>query len=144
MHTAELLSKRLQNLLTMDKNDTSEKSSVAELCLTVNLIFNVYLVLDWPCTQDNMKEYVLLVFLALCSAKPLFRPSYMTLKNVMLKDMEDEGDADVDNSLFPTREPINPFFSFDLFSTCPFGCQCYSRVVHCSDLGKNMSTCFGE
>ncbi|XP_065802937.1 asporin isoform X3 [Muntiacus reevesi] len=82
-----------------------------------------------------MKEYVLLVFLTLCSAKPLFHPSYMTLKNMMLKDMEDEGDSDADNSLFPTREPVNPFFPFDLFSTCPFGCQCYSRVVHCSDLG---------
>lgn len=130
----------------MNKNDTSEKSSVAELCLTINLVFNVSLVSDWPRTQDNMKECVLLVFLALCSAKPLFRPSYMTLKNVMLKDMEDEGDddADGDNSLFPTREPINPFFPFELFSTCPFGCQCYSRVVHCSDLGKNTSTCFGE
>ncbi|KAF4019508.1 hypothetical protein G4228_011300 [Cervus hanglu yarkandensis] len=81
-----------------------------------------------------MKEYVLLVFLTLCSAKPLFHPSYMTLKNMMLKDMEDEGDSDADNSLFPTREPVNPFFPFDLFSTCPFGCQCYSRVVHCSDL----------
>ena len=55
----------------------------------------------------------------------------------MLKDMEEERDDDDDNSLFPTREPINPFFPFDLFPTCPFGCQCYSRVVHCSDLGKN-------
>ncbi|XP_068409392.1 asporin isoform X2 [Eschrichtius robustus] len=82
-----------------------------------------------------MKEYVLLVFLTLCSAKPLLHPSYLTLKNMMLKDMEDEGDGDADNSLFPTREPINPFFPFDLFPTCPFGCQCYSRVVHCSDLG---------
>lgn len=65
---------------------------------------------------------------------------------MMLKDMEDEGvsDLDVDNSLFPTGEPINPFFPFDLFPTCPFGCQCYSRVVHCSDLGKNTLTCFGE
>ncbi|XP_007468234.1 PREDICTED: asporin isoform X1 [Lipotes vexillifer] len=92
-------------------------------------------VLDWSPTQDDMKEYVLLVFLTLCSAKPLFHPSYLTLKNMMLKDMEDEGDSDANNSLFPTREPINPFFPFDLFPTCPFGCQCYSRVVHCSDLG---------
>uniref|UniRef100_A0A9L0SRJ6 Asporin n=1 Tax=Equus caballus TaxID=9796 RepID=A0A9L0SRJ6_HORSE len=82
-----------------------------------------------------MKECVLLVFLALCSAKPLLHPSYMTLKNMMLQDMEDEGDSDADNSLFPTREPVNPFFPFDLFPMCPFGCQCYSRVVHCSDLG---------
>ncbi|XP_019569386.1 asporin [Rhinolophus sinicus] len=84
-----------------------------------------------------MKECMLLVLLALCSAKPLFHPSYMTLKNMMLKDMEDEGngDTDPDNSLLPTRESINPFFPFDLFPTCPFGCQCYSRVVHCSDLG---------
>ncbi|XP_026954131.1 asporin isoform X2 [Sagmatias obliquidens] len=92
-------------------------------------------VLDRSPTQDDMKEYVLLVFLTLCSAKPLFHPSYLTLKNMMLKDMEDEGDSDANNSLFPTREPINPFFPFDLFPTCPFGCQCYSRVVHCSDLG---------
>lgn len=106
--------------------------------LNLNLILNVYFLLDWSSTQEDMKEYVLLVFLTLCSAKPLFHPSYMTLKNLMLKDMEDEGDSDADNSLFPTREPINPFFPFDLFSTCPFGCQCYSRVVHCSDLGKNI------
>ncbi|XP_029057556.1 asporin isoform X1 [Monodon monoceros] len=103
--------------------------------LNFNLILNVYLVLDRSPTQDDMKEYVLLVFLTLCSAKPLFHPSYLTLKNMMLKDMEDEGDSDANNSLFPTREPINPFFPFDLFPTCPFGCQCYSRVVHCSDLG---------
>lgn len=128
----------------MDKNDTSEKSSVAELCLTVNLISNVCFILDGPCTQGKMKECVLLVFLALCSANPLLRPSYMTLKNMMLKDMEDEGDddADADNSLFPTRESTQPFFPFDMLPTCPFGCQCYSRVVHCSDLGKNMSTWF--
>lgn len=81
------------------------------------------------------------MLLVLCSAKPSSRPSYMMLKNMMLKDTEDEmdGDPDDDNSLFPTREPINPFFPFDLFPTCPFGCQCYSRVVHCSDLGKNIS-----
>lgn len=86
-----------------------------------------------------MKECVLLGLLALCSAKPLFRPSYVTLKDMMLKDTEDEGDGDTDsdNSLFPTRESISPFFPFDLFPTCPFGCQCYSRVVHCSDLGKD-------
>ncbi|XP_053433701.1 asporin [Nycticebus coucang] len=86
-----------------------------------------------------MKEYILLLFLALCSAKPFFSPSHITLKNVMLKDMEDTDDDDDDdddnNSLFPTREPRNPFFPFDLYPTCPFGCQCYSRVVHCSDLG---------
>uniref|UniRef100_A0A2K5QJL8 Asporin n=2 Tax=Cebidae TaxID=9498 RepID=A0A2K5QJL8_CEBIM len=86
-----------------------------------------------------MKEYVLLLFLALCSAKPFFSPSHMALKNMMLKDMEDTDDDDddeeEDNSLFPTREPRIPFFPFDLFPMCPFGCQCYSRVVHCSDLG---------
>ena len=37
----------------MNKNDTSEKSSVAELCLTINLVFNVYLVLDWPRTRQH-------------------------------------------------------------------------------------------
>nr|XP_044986271.1 asporin [Jaculus jaculus] len=87
-----------------------------------------------------MKEYMLLLLLAVCSAKPFLSPSYLTLKNVMLKDMEDaddddDDDDDDDNSLFPTKEPVNPFFPFDLFPTCPFGCQCYSRVVHCSDLG---------
>ncbi|XP_045419116.1 asporin isoform X2 [Lemur catta] len=83
-----------------------------------------------------MKEYILLLLLALCSAKPFLSPSHITLKNMMLKDMEDDNDDDdEDNSLFPTREPRSPFFPFDLFPTCPFGCQCYSRVVHCSDLG---------
>lgn len=84
-----------------------------------------------------MKESVLLLFLAaVCSAKPLLSPSHLTLKNMMLKDMEDmDDDDDDDNSVFPTKETVNPFFPFDLFPTCPFGCQCYSRVVHCSDLG---------
>ncbi|XP_019360664.1 PREDICTED: asporin isoform X1 [Gavialis gangeticus] len=82
-----------------------------------------------------MKEYVLLLFFALCSAKPLIGPSYFTLKNIMLQDMEDADDDDNDNSLFPTREPILPLIPFDIFPVCPFGCQCYMRVVHCSDLG---------
>ncbi|KAL6075345.1 hypothetical protein STEG23_005295, partial [Scotinomys teguina] len=84
-----------------------------------------------------MKEYVMLLLLAVCSAKPSFSPSHTVLKNMMLKDMEDTDDDNDDdnNSLFPTKEPVNPFFPFDLFPTCPFGCQCYSRVVHCSDLG---------
>lgn len=86
-----------------------------------------------------MKEYTLLLFLALCSAKSLTGPSYFTLKNMMLQDMEDDDDDDDDdNSLFPTTEPILPLIPFDLFPTCPFGCQCYMRVVHCSDLGKNL------
>lgn len=86
-----------------------------------------------------MKEYTLLLFLALCSAKSLTGPSYFTLKNMMLQDMEDDDDDDDDdNSLFPTTEPILPLIPFDLFPTCPFGCQCYVRVVHCSDLGKNI------
>ncbi|KGL86222.1 Asporin, partial [Charadrius vociferus] len=48
---------------------------------------------------------------------------------------EDDDDDDDDNSLFPTTEPIMPLIPFDLFPICPFGCQCYVRVVHCSDLG---------
>ncbi|KAM8995058.1 asporin [Guaruba guarouba] len=82
-----------------------------------------------------MKEYTLLLFLALCSAKPLIGPSYFTLKNMMLQDMEEDDDEDDNNSLFPTTEPIIPLIPFDLFPVCPFGCQCYVRVVHCSDLG---------
>lgn len=89
-----------------------------------------------------MKEYTLLLFLALCSAKPLIGPSYFTLKNMMLQDMEEDDDDDDDNnSLFPTTEPIIPLIPFDLFPVCPFGCQCYVRVVHCSDLGKNEVAC---
>lgn len=88
-----------------------------------------------------MKEYTLLLFLALCSAKPFTGPSYFTLKNMMLQDMEEDDDDDDDNSLFPTTEPIIPLMPFDLFPTCPFGCQCYMRVVHCSDLGKNEFVC---
>ncbi|KFO85825.1 Asporin, partial [Buceros rhinoceros silvestris] len=48
---------------------------------------------------------------------------------------DDYDDDDDDDSLFPTIEPIIPLMPFDLFPTCPFGCQCYVRVVHCSDLG---------
>ncbi|KFP75173.1 Asporin, partial [Acanthisitta chloris] len=48
---------------------------------------------------------------------------------------DDDDDDDDDNLLFPTTEPIMPLIPFDLFPTCPFGCQCYLRVVHCSDLG---------
>lgn len=86
---------------------------------------------------------MLLLLLALCSAKPFIKPSYFTFKNMMLMDMEDlddddddddDDDKDDDNSLFPSRTPIIPF---DIFPVCPFGCQCYSRVVHCSDLGKS-------
>lgn len=150
MHTADLLSNIFYKfilLLAMDKNVILLYSCQLRkmnrckncICLKFNLIFNV-LVLDWSTIQDDMKGCVLLVFLTLCSAKPLFHPSHMTLKNMMLKDMEDEGDGDTDpdNSLFPARESVNPFFPFNLFPTCPFGCQCYSRVVHCSDLGKNI------
>uniref|UniRef100_A0A8C0GYQ2 Asporin n=1 Tax=Chelonoidis abingdonii TaxID=106734 RepID=A0A8C0GYQ2_CHEAB len=53
-------------------------------------------------------------------------------EHMMLQDMEDEND---DNSLFPTGRPILPEVPFDMFPVCPFGCQCYMRVVHCSDLG---------
>ncbi|XP_001362152.1 asporin [Monodelphis domestica] len=88
-----------------------------------------------------MKElFFLLLLLALGAAKPFSGPASLALKNMMLQDTdeddddEDEDDED-DNSLFPTRQPIMPFFPFDLFPSCPFGCQCYSRVVHCSDLG---------
>lgn len=86
-----------------------------------------------------MKEYVLLLFLGLCSAKHFIGPSHFTLKHMMLQDMEDENDDD--NSLFPTRRPILQEVPFDIFPVCPFGCQCYMRVVHCSDLGKNKSAC---
>ncbi|XP_026536329.1 asporin [Notechis scutatus] len=92
-----------------------------------------------------MKEYILLLLVALSSAKPFQKPSYFTFKNIMLMDMEDldddddDDDDDVDddddkddNSLFPTRAPLIPV---DIFPVCPFGCQCYLRVVHCSDLG---------
>ncbi|XP_008103389.1 asporin isoform X2 [Anolis carolinensis] len=91
-----------------------------------------------------MNECVLFLLLALCSAKPFISPSHFNFKNVMLMDMEDlddddddddddkDDDKDDDNSLFPTGPSIIPF---DLFPVCPFGCQCYSRVVHCSDLG---------
>ncbi|XP_036752783.1 asporin [Manis pentadactyla] len=84
--------------------------------------------------RGDMKECVLLVLLALCSAKPLFRPSRVMLKDMMLEDTEDMEDGDA-TSLLPMKEPVNPFFPFDLLPACPFGCQCYSRVVHCSDLG---------
>uniref|UniRef100_A0A8C3P9I1 Asporin n=1 Tax=Chrysemys picta bellii TaxID=8478 RepID=A0A8C3P9I1_CHRPI len=80
-----------------------------------------------------MKEYMLLLFLGLCSAKHFIGLSHFTLKHMMLQDMEDENDDD--NSLFPTRRPIPPQVPFDIFPVCPFGCQCYMRVVHCSDLG---------
>uniref|UniRef100_A0A8C5RJ51 Asporin n=1 Tax=Laticauda laticaudata TaxID=8630 RepID=A0A8C5RJ51_LATLA len=89
-----------------------------------------------------MKEYILLLLVALSCAKPFQKPSYFTFKNIMLMDMEDldddDDDDDVDdddkddNSLFPTRVPLIPV---DIFPVCPFGCQCYLRVVHCSDLG---------
>ncbi|XP_075039123.1 asporin [Mixophyes fleayi] len=87
-----------------------------------------------------MKEYVLFYFLALCSAKPfVLPPKYMALTDLMLKDMEDDDDDDDNNnSLFPFKKnaPIRPTQPpFDIFPSCPFGCQCYLRVVQCSDLG---------
>uniref|UniRef100_A0A8C5QZK0 Asporin n=1 Tax=Leptobrachium leishanense TaxID=445787 RepID=A0A8C5QZK0_9ANUR len=89
-----------------------------------------------------MKECVLFYLLALCSAKPfVLPPKYMSLTDLMLKDMEDDDDDDDDddnNALFPVKKniparPTPP--SFDTFPSCPFGCQCYLRVVQCSDLG---------
>ncbi|KAM9325633.1 asporin [Gastrophryne carolinensis] len=87
-----------------------------------------------------MKEYVLFYFLALCSAKPfILPPRYMALTDLMLKDMEDDDsdeDDDDDNSLFQNNHPLRPSPpTFDIFPSCPFGCQCYLRVVQCSDLG---------
>ncbi|KAG8436250.1 hypothetical protein GDO86_007375 [Hymenochirus boettgeri] len=92
-----------------------------------------------------MKEYMLFCFLALCYAKPfVLPPKYMALTDLMLKDMEDDDDDDDDdddeddNSLFPFKKniPIRPTQPpFDIFPSCPFGCQCYLKVVQCSDLG---------
>ncbi|XP_075429912.1 asporin [Ascaphus truei] len=90
-----------------------------------------------------MKEYVLFYFLALCSAKPfVLPPKYMALNDLMLKDMEDDDDDDDDdddnNSLLPFKKtvPLRPTPPpFDMSPSCPFGCQCYLRVVQCSDLG---------
>lgn len=135
------------NYLAMDKNAFSSLCQMQALYL-FNLfwVLHVCLVLGWLSTQVTMKESVLLLLLAaLCSAKPLLSPSHLTLKNMMLKDMEDmddDDDDDDDNSVFPTKETVNPFFPFDLFPTCPFGCQCYSRVVHCSDLGREYKSTF--
>ncbi|OCT83209.1 asporin [Xenopus laevis] len=91
-----------------------------------------------------MKEYVLFYFLALCHAKPfILPPKYMAMTDLMLKDMEDDDDDDDDdndddNSLFPFKKnlPARPTPPpFDFFPTCPFGCQCYLKIVQCSDLG---------
>ncbi|OCT85589.1 hypothetical protein XELAEV_18023760mg [Xenopus laevis] len=91
-----------------------------------------------------MKEYLLFYFLALCYAKPfILPPKYMALTDLMLKDMEDDDDDDDDNddddnSLFPFKKnlPFRPTPPpFDLFPSCPFGCQCYLKIVQCSDLG---------
>ncbi|XP_044157688.1 asporin [Bufo gargarizans] len=91
-----------------------------------------------------MKECVLFYFLALCSAKPfILPPKYMALTDLMLNDMDDDdddddGDDDDKNSLFPFKRNI-PFRPtpppFDMHPICPFGCQCYLKVVQCSDLG---------
>ncbi|XP_053325593.1 asporin [Spea bombifrons] len=92
-----------------------------------------------------MRECVLFYFLALCSAKPfILPPKYMAMTDLILNDMEDDNDDDDEkddddnNSLFPFKRntPIRPTPPpFDIFPTCPFGCQCYLRVVQCSDLG---------
>ncbi|KAG8556440.1 hypothetical protein GDO81_018077 [Engystomops pustulosus] len=96
-----------------------------------------------------MKECVLFYFLALCSAKPfVLPPKYMALTDLMMNDMDDDVDDDNDsddddddndrNSLFPFKRnmPLRPTLPpFNMFPTCPFGCQCYLKVVQCSDLG---------
>ncbi|XP_018407808.1 PREDICTED: asporin [Nanorana parkeri] len=85
-----------------------------------------------------MRGYVLFYLLAFCSAKPFkLPPKYMALTDLMLQDMEDDSDEDDDNnSLFKNKfafQATPP--PFEIFPSCPFGCQCFLRVVQCSDLG---------
>ncbi|XP_030062980.1 asporin [Microcaecilia unicolor] len=81
-----------------------------------------------------MKEFVLLSFLALCSAKYFPMQTKSMFKNeIMLKDMEDDDDDD-DNTLFPNRREASFQPAPHPFAMCPFGCQCSLRVVQCSDL----------
>ncbi|XP_029455243.1 asporin [Rhinatrema bivittatum] len=83
-----------------------------------------------------MKEYVLLSFLALCSAKSFpMKSKYMATNDIMLKDMEDDDDDDDNNALFPIKRESPTPPPFQMFPVCPFGCQCSLRVVQCSDLG---------
>ncbi|XP_069499971.1 asporin [Ambystoma mexicanum] len=89
-----------------------------------------------------MKEYMFLLLLVVCSAKPYRKsaqfmakaPQFMIMNDMMLNDEDD----DDNNALFPikrtvTRRPAKP--TTDMPPVCPFGCQCYLRVVQCSDLG---------
>ncbi|XP_078517515.1 asporin [Lissotriton helveticus] len=96
-----------------------------------------------------MKEYVFLLFLVLCSANPFKKSSqfpaksskFVVMNDMMLNDEDDDDDDNDDNddnnSLFPikrtvTMRPTKP--PRDMLPECPFGCQCYLRVVQCSDL----------
>lgn len=63
--------------------------------------------------------FVLLLLLPLCLAKPFHQKG---LFDFMLEDEPGSG-----GDAFPDL-PAGPM--------CPFRCQCYLRVVQCSDLGK--------
>ncbi|KAG5835857.1 asporin [Anguilla anguilla] len=78
-----------------------------------------------------MREIVLLCLLALCQAKP-YEPinimNFLRHHDIMQQDAGDDDDDD-SNLLFPSKgsPPPEP--------ECPFGCQCFLRVIQCSDLG---------
>lgn len=71
-----------------------------------------------------MRTFLLLCLLALCHAKPYQPINIMDIlrdHDILMQDTDnDDNDDDDDNNLF---------------SECPFGCQCSRRVVQCSDLG---------
>lgn len=68
-----------------------------------------------------MKVAVLLLLLPACFAKPFHQKG---LFDFMLEDEPGSGDE------ITGLPPLAPD------PTCPFRCQCYLRVVQCSDLGK--------
>lgn len=83
---------------------------------------------------STMRVTLLLTLLFLCHGKkykPINIMELMKIHDIMQQDSgsdEDDDDDDDDND-------IGDNFIID----CPFGCQCFRRVVQCSDLGN---TCF--
>ncbi|KAJ8259873.1 hypothetical protein GJAV_G00174430 [Gymnothorax javanicus] len=79
-----------------------------------------------------MREIVLLCLLALCKAKP-YEPinimDFLKYRDIMLQDAGEDDDDDDGKGTTPSRgtPPTEP--------DCPFGCQCFLRVIQCSDLG---------
>lgn len=84
-----------------------------------------------PDLISTMRVILLFTLLFLCHGKP-YKPinimELLKIHDIMQQDSEsddDDDDNDDDNDI-----------EDNFITDCPFGCQCFRRVVQCSDLGN--------